>query len=210
MEKGIPKYDMLFNSSKERTDVLRQKLNISDQYKVALYAPTFRDDDNYDAYDLDVNALLKCLEEKTGSKWVMIIRMHPNANEFASRYHYGKRIINGSLVTDPQELVLVSDLLVTDYSSFMVDFMITSKPIVLYASDLEHYEKTRGLRAFYYELPFVRAKTNDELIEAINKLDLEKYEKNSKRFVKERIKNYDDGYASKHVVERIRIIMDHE
>ena len=210
LEKGLPKYDMLFETSKERIEGIRKFLNIKDHHKVALYAPTFRDDGCFEAYYLDINALLKCLVDKTGSKWVIIIRMHPNASSFSNSYNYSDTIINGSLVSDPQELVLISDLLVTDYSSFMIDFMISSKPIVIYANDLETYEKQRGLRPFYYQLPFVKAKNNKDLVDNIKNLDIDFYKSKEAEFVKECVRSFDNGHASECVVERIKKIMSKE
>lgn len=208
LEKGLPKYDMLFNTDEEHVFSIKKALGIEKNNKVVLYAPTFRDNNRYDAYDLNINALVDCLEKKTGFKWLIIIRMHPNVNESANSYNYNDSIINGSIISNPQELVLASDLLITDYSSIMVDFMMLEKPVFLYTSDFEEYKRERGLRTIYNELPFERANTNEELIKTINDIDFELYRKKEIKFMKERVCSFDDGHAAENVVERIKSIIE--
>lgn len=207
MEKGIPRNDMLFRSTAKQRNDIRNQIGIPAGYKAAMYAPTFRGTGEIDAYNLDAELLIDCLERKTHENWVIIIRMHPNAKKFTNKYLYGEKIINGSVVSDPQILVLASDLLVTDYSSIMVDFMISKKPVLLYTPDLEEYKKDRGLRDIYYELPLVNASTNHDLGNEILHLNMYEYIAKIDRFVKERIRSFDNGHASEHVVERIEQVM---
>lgn len=207
MEKGMPRYDLFFKATEKQIIGIKQKLGIKIEYKLALYAPTFRDDGSVDAYNLDLELLIRTLEKKTGDKWVIVVRMHPNASRYICGYSFNERIINGTSISNPQELVLASNLLITDYSSIMVDFMILRKPVLLYVPDLVAYSKMRGFRPIYHQLPFVKVLDNNELNEAISKLDIEKYRLSIKEFVEKNVKSFDNGHASECVVDRIKDVM---
>ena len=207
LEKGIPRYDMLFNTTANQIENIKRKLGTNCNTKILLYAPTFRDDGKDDAYNLDIYLLKNTLERITGEKWEIIIRMHPNARQFVNKYKYDDTVLNGSIISNPQELVLISDLLITDYSSIMVDFMILRKPVILYVPDLIEYEKSRGLRPIYHDLPFIKVTTNSDLVFALENLDLQQYCSTVSDFVEQRVQSFDDGHASEHVVERIKKVM---
>lgn len=208
MEQGIPRNDVFFHDNSFNINSTKEKLGIKKKCRIAMYAPTFRDDGNGTAYNLNVTLLIDSLTKKTGEEWALIIRMHPNAKKYARQYEYNEKIINGSIVSNPQDLVLISDLLITDYSSIMVDFMIMRKPIFLYAPDVDEYERTRGLRPVYHELPFVRAKNNEDFFLAISKLNFNTYNSIIDRFVRERVQSFDTGHASESVVNKIIKVMN--
>lgn len=93
--------------------------------KVAVYAPTFRDNRNTSAYkEFDAHRFRDCLVRKTGKQWMVIVRLHPNVAFQDSLFRYDDTVLNGSQGMDGQELFLLGDLLVTDFSSVMMDFAI--------------------------------------------------------------------------------------
>ena len=204
LEKGLPRNDIYFRPSNMIIDKIRKLLNVPNDVKIALYAPTFRDDWSFDAYNLDTDLLRKTLESKTGEKWSVVIKLHPNISWETMRFNFSGNIIDGSIISDSQELFLSSDLLITDYSSVTYDFAIMHKPVFLFATDLEKYAKTRGLRPEYYELPFALCQSNQELCESILKTDFKEYIEGADRFFKYTIHSFDDGHASESVVERIK------
>ena len=100
-------------------------------------------------------------------------------------------------------MLLISDLLISDYSSLMFDFAITKKPCVLYTSDLEEYlKKDRNLYFNIYELPFPICQDNNELVETIKSFDIEKYIIALNKF-NLKIGSFEDGNASKRVDEKV-------
>ena len=108
-----------------------------------------------------------------------------------------------SLYPDSQELLLVSDCVITDYSSIIYDFLITKRPAFIFAVDYEHYKQTE--RKLYFSLedtPFSLARTNDELVSNISKLDITDYEVKVDEFLK-KYGLFDKGDSSKKLCEVI-------
>ena len=210
LEKGLPRNDIYFRPSNKIVSKIKNLLNVPNDVKIALYAPTFRDDWSIDAYNLDVDLLRKTLERKTSEKWSVVIKLHPNISWGTMKPNYSENIIDGSKISDSQELFLSSDLLITDYSSVTYDFAIMHKPVFLFATDLDRYAKSRGLRPEYYDLPFALCQSNQELCESIMKTNFNEYVEESDRFFKYTIHSFDDGHASETVVERIIRKMNEE
>lgn len=126
---------------------IKRKHNIDPNKKVIMYAPTFRDDskDERGLYiqklDLDLSIL------NQNKECFFIIRKHYmtqylNLDKFDN-------IIDGSYIEELEELFLITDVLITDYSSLMFDFSILKKPVILYSPDLNKYENK--LRGFYFD-----------------------------------------------------------
>ncbi len=105
---------------------------------------------------------------------------------------------------DPNEVLSIVDLLITDYSSIFFDFLVTDKPIIFYVWDRDLYEADRGMYLPESVLPGPVAETVDELIDLIEKKDIfvDQYRQNY-RLMKEKICNYQDGIVTKRYVERI-------
>ena len=154
--------------------------------KLVLYAPTFREDPKnnavFDYFDIE-----KFLDE-LGDEYALAIRLHPNYKRFCDEEHNidledltnRYDIINFTGLKDGQKLLLLSDILIADYSSIMVDYTILQKPIVLFAYDLDDYiNEERGFYFDYKEnVPGKIVYKMDELIASINDqdFDLEKME----------------------------------
>lgn len=208
-KKGVPRNDIFFGVTKEKVALLKQKYGFQNTDKVVLYAPTFRDDNSSDAYQLDPTMLLGALVERTGFQWKLIIRLHPIAVSHRSLFHYDESVIDGSGFPDSQELLVMSDLLITDFSSVMMDFAIMRKPVFLFITDLEQYiQRCRDIRPIFYQLPFALAHSNDELCNAICEYDELEYQKDLKIFMDDNFQSYDDGHASEYVVDRIKSVIN--
>lgn len=201
LETGIPRNDIYFHISDEYKSDLLSKYHLSTEKEYVLYAPTFRDDGDLSIYNLDIEKMRKSLKEITGKDWVFIIRLHPNIKDKSNLFHYNENVINGSLFPEAQELCIISNLLVTDYSSIMLDFMLMKKPFLLYTPDVDRYEQERGLRPIFYTMPHYA--TNDALIDAVKKFNNSSYLSWLDKFMKEDYGSFDDGKASKRLVDRI-------
>ena len=211
---GSPRNDILFRD----VDVasLKQKLHLPEERKVVLFAPTFRDDvissGVMQLKEMDFAALFAALQEKFGGEWCLVVRVHHRVmleiDVAALAKEYGGMIIDGNLGDDMAEYLVCTDVLITDYSSSMFDYMLTGRPCFLYAPDRAHYEgEERGFYMSYDALPFPKADTAAELVSNIASFDNEKYGEGVSRFLEE-IGNAEDGHASERVVDDILTFLD--
>lgn len=206
-ETGFPRNDQYYRDTTEKQKNLRKKLNIPDDCRIVLYAPTFRDNNTTDAYDLDLHRVLDTLGEKTGGKWIMFITLHPNFKWFRiPPYTFDEHVWDMSKYSDIHELMLIVDVVITDYSSVSLDFSNTRRPVFLYASDIDEYTRMRGLKDMYFMFPFSLSRTNDELSDAILKFDINDYHKKLETFGK-MYGSVDDGHASERFVERLNVLI---
>ena len=204
-ECGVPRNDLYFKTSKKDILNIKKRYITNPNSYVLTYAPTFRDDKSIDGYKLDVEALYQTLIKTTSQEWTIIVRLHPNANNIQNLFHYNNHIINGCAISDPQELFLFSDVLITDYSSTMIDFAIMKKPVFLLTLDYDHYtNKCREIRPIFHKLPFKRCNTNKELLKSIESFDNITYLNNVTSFMNQYYNSFDDGHATKRVVEWIK------
>ena len=200
MEKGYPRNDIYFKASISDIVETKKKLGIDHKKRIVIYAPTFRDNGEMSCYGLDGDTLLQRLKEKTGESWCLLVRSHPNLFGKALPFAYTDDIIDVTRYADAQQLFLIADLLITDYSSIMIDFLLMKKPVLLFATDESSYIQQRGIRPEYYQLPFPHSKDNEELLENLQKLDMKH------PYSDDFMLNYgskDDGHAAEYVVERI-------
>ena len=174
---GLPRIDYYFENhdlDKLKEDFLN-KYNFDSNKKIILYAPTFRDEKKYNnVFDfLD----LRKFNEVLGNDYVLALRLHPKIKDFYSEsIESGEKYIDCSDYPSEQELMLLSDLLITDYSSIMIEFAILNKPIIFFVYDLDNYLETE--RGFYYDfkktVPGKLVYNSDELINAIKNNEFDK------------------------------------
>ena len=143
-----------------------------------MYAPTFRVDYRVSDLNLNYDILLQALSNRFGGEWVVLVRLHPNNLQDAKSFiQYTDKIINASEYDVMQELLVASDVLVTDYSSCMFDFVTNGKPCFLYASDIARYKEERDNYYELEDLPFPVATNEQELKEVITTFNADKYKK---------------------------------
>lgn len=137
---GYPKDDIFVNYTEEYRQVLRKKLNIPDNKKAILYAPTFREDlDLREAFEMNIEKWRNELSDD----YVLLYRAHPvvAANEKKNDEFFHDE--TGYEVVE--DLMIASDILVSDYSGIIFDYCIMHKPIYLWTYDYEEYQERRGL-----------------------------------------------------------------
>lgn len=196
LEFGYPRNDIFFEKNiNKKIREIKNYLGL-DGKKVILYAPTFRNNWSLEPFDVDCEKLINNFTDE----YILLIRMHPNVKNYEKHFKFNDRIIDVTNYPDTQELLLITNYLITDYSSTMFDISIINKPVFLYASDIEEYKKSRGLKKMYYELPFTFSKNTDELINNIKNYDEKKYKKNLPK-LKELYYTFDKGQSSKKIIE---------
>jgi CDP-ribitol ribitolphosphotransferase len=198
---GIPRSDVLFDDVEPRVSELRRRYGLGDGRRVILYAPTFRGDRVTDATD-GVTLDLPVLARDLAVDHVLLLRLHPFVR---SRVRIGPDlasfVVDASDHPDINELMLVSDLLITDYSSAIFEFALLGRPIAFFAPDRAAYERERG---FYLDLdrdlPGPIFTDTDALVGYLRagEFDLERVRQFARDWVE-----VADGHASQRVVDEI-------
>lgn len=211
LDVGYPRNDLFYKEEiNNPTSIanLKERIGLPSDKKVILYAPTWRDDEFYGKgeYKFDIKLDLFDMKERLGDEYVVVLRMHyliaDNLNvEGLEGFAY-----NFSDYDDIAELYLVSDILITDYSSVFFDYANLNRPILFYTYDLDKYRN--DLRGFYIdfekEAPGPVLMTSDEVIQTIEDIDnvYTQYQELVSRF-NEKYCHLDDGYASKNIIDRV-------
>lgn len=210
---GHPRNDILFVNDEKKEEIRKKVctfLGIEKNFKLALYAPTFRDSHNLDCYNVDYARLYKALKKRFGGEWIILVRHHFHLwnNKLAdSSIQHSDHVVRATDYDDMQELMVAADIGITDYSSWICDFALTNKPGFIFATDMDEYNNERGL---YYPLentPFLLAKNNDELIDNVLTFDFNDYYNKNIIYLK-KLGCCEDGHASKRVVEKMKEIME--
>lgn len=199
LEKGIPRSDIFFKPelrSEIKEKVCRQ-YGIPSDAKLVLYAPTFRQDKSFSPYMIDWGTVVPHLHRIfAGSDVRVLLRLHPNMmHKDVTPLLNDPAVINVTRYHDMQELLCITDMLITDYSSSMFDISMLERPCILYATDSAQYN-----RGYYFdlkELPFPMAESQNELIEKMRNFDMGKYLSDLKEFNDKHIHYCEDGNASR-------------
>lgn len=207
IEKGYPRNDKLINYTQNDINDIKEKLNIKTNKKIILYAPTFRDDEHKSGlgYTYKLNIDFDKLKKELGKDYVILFRAHyfiANSFDFNK---YKDFVYNVSDYDDINDLYIISDLLITDYSSVFFDYAILKRPILFYMYDYKNY-KTK-LRDFYLdlkELPGPIIEKQEDLVKDIKQIDkvFNKYKEYYQTFNK-KFNPYEDGKSSIRVVKEI-------
>ena len=207
-ECGSPRNDIFFQVNNLKEEIYN-KYKIDKDKKVVLYAPTYREGKSFQAYDLDFERVIKALESRFGDSFVLLYRFHYLLNQSEESKNFYPKGINVTEYSDMQELLVASDILITDYSSIMWDFSLQDKPIFLYQNDADYYEEEdRGFYCPVREWPYIKAHSTDEMVDAILEFDEERYLQELHAFI-DKYQSFDDGHASERVVERIMDVINH-
>ncbi len=175
--KGYPADDVFLQDNQEQTARIKDKLNISDK-KVILYAPTWRDDarkgDSWN-FSFSLALDLKEMKERFSGDYVLLLRLHHLISDKIDLSGLDGFVVDVSKYSDTSELLLISDLLITDYSSIFFDYATLKRPILFYMYDLDEYASE--LRGFYLDiekdLPGNIVKSFEELVVAIENTDFD-------------------------------------
>lgn len=207
LEIGYPRNDILFKrNNKEDIRNIKELLGLPQDKRIVLYAPTWRDNEYYSnaAYKfntgLDFSLLMKELHEDT----VWIVKYHYLIQDSIDWSSYEGFVYNFDTSYDISLLYLVSDVLVTDYSSVMFDYSILRRPMLFYCYDLCEYKDR--LRGFYFdflkEAPGPVVETTQALVQLIKEYDYNLYQERYDAFIT-KYNHADDGSASSKIVDII-------
>mgnify|MGYP002734391785 CR=1 FL=1 len=205
---GHARNDIFFPQSEQVRSYLKQRFckdnGLSEDTKFALYAPTFRDDHNFAVYDLNAEQTLNALRKRFGGEWKLLLRYHDNDKGGEDKKNTVKScdVIDVTKYPDMQSLLAFTDVGITDYSSWIYDYVLLRKPGFLFAMDRSKYDNERG---FYFRLedtPFPVSTDSDELEESILSFDEELFRKRVTEFLSDK-GCMDDGDASVRIADQV-------
>lgn len=201
---GIPRTDMFFD--KEKKEKLKEQIyktypNLKGK-RVILFAPTFRGQGRKSAHYpegyMDLYKIYKSLDKND----VFVLKLHPFIkNQLTIKEDYKDKIIDLTEHKDINELLLITDLLITDYSSVIFEYSFMEKPVIFYVPDLDDYSISRSFYYDYDEYIYGSiAKTKEELIGQIKNPIVDK---NKIKEFKNKFLNKCDGNSTKRFVEEL-------
>lgn len=160
---GMPRNDILVNpADPAKTAEIRKKAGIPDGAHLCLFAPTYRKDAMLHDICPDYRILKNALETRFGGTWVIAYRSH-HVTMYLNQSKMAEGILNLTDYPDMQELLYVSDALITDYSSSIWDMSLAYKKVFLYCPDLKTFSAERDFYMDIHTWPFPLSENNGEL-----------------------------------------------
>jgi CDP-glycerol glycerophosphotransferase len=158
LEIGYPRNDALHAPTTADISNARGRIGLpaDDKRRIILYAPTFRDDryTGSGEYSSGIMLDLDRMMDELGDGYIMLLRTHYLVSAEIDYSKYDRFVVDCTGHDDINDLFLVSDILVCDYSSLFFDFANLCKPIIFFMPDLKKYrEETRGFYIGTDELP---------------------------------------------------------
>ena len=180
----------------------------SSNKKIILYAPTWRDNNRIQGWNFgfDLNLNLARFRKEFGDEYILLLRMHHLISDQINTSKFNSFVLDVSKYDDTHELLLISDILITDYSSIFFDYANLNRPMIFYSYDLEQYDSQ--LRGFYInprsELPGPVVEKESDLINSIKNINNleEKFYQKRKKFI-EQYCSLEDGNASERIVDTV-------
>ena len=207
LNSGYPRNDLFFAEDQKETlkQKVKRRLDIPVNDDVILYAPTFRGNPGSASMGiikknpLDIERVIKAWNIKTGNLCHVLFRAHHTMREGLGT----ERIIDVTAYPDMQELLLISDAMITDYSSCIWDYSLTGRPCFMYAPDFKQYFAQPGFESDYRQWPAILAESNAELEDEILNFDTDEYEKKVTKYHKT-YQSYETGNACQKVYNYIK------
>ena len=208
LTEGTPRDDVLFHADPEAITKTKKALELEEEVHYLLYAPTLREVSHNNGVKqklqgIDIQRTLAALTKRYGGTWKCLMRSPPGVSGLAGVSALGDNVIDASSVPDMSDLLLISDVLITDYSSSAGDFALLKRPLFLFQDDLQEYLKKD--RELYFEMkdsPYFAAHSQEELEDLIRTVTEEEVVKNSQEIL-DFYKTTETGHASEAVAKRI-------
>jgi CDP-glycerol glycerophosphotransferase len=200
---GSPRNDPLVKNDPAERARIRRALGIDGDTGLLLYAPTYREKKEMIPREvqMDLGRTLDCLEKKTGKAWKCLFRAHYLSAGIDLEAVKG-RTVDVTAYPDMTELLLAADMVLTDYSSCALDFIIMDRPALFYIPDWDNYVATRGVYFDIRESPLMTADTQEQLEALIRGLTPEQTARNCAD-IREYFGYYETGRATEAVCDYI-------
>ncbi len=218
LEVGYPRNDVLARDDRGQRAQIRTALGLAEHEVAVLYAPTWREDDRSKVGVLDLDRVARSL----GPQFRLLVRGHSTSLRSAPSIR-SREVIDVTTYPDVADLMVASDVLVTDYSSIMFDYSVSGRPILFYVPDLDEYagvpRRSRGVRRLnlldpakargvYFDLAAVApgpllTREKDLVSAILTREDVAR--RHAARYMqwKAAYNPHDDGHASERVVDAL-------
>lgn len=200
---GSPRNDLLVRNDPADIRRVREGLGVPEGTKLLLYAPTYRENSRIlpKSAQMDLDRTLRCLEATTGAPWKCLFRAH-YLSQGIDLEPVKDRIIDVTRYEEMAELLLAADMVLTDYSSCALDFIVRDLPALFYIADWDEYVANRRVYFDIRETPFLVAADQDALEAQLRALTPEKARQNCAA-IREYFGYYETGRATDAAVEHI-------
>ena len=132
---------------------IKSRLKIPKDKKIILYAPTWRENKFYnkEAYKFTTEMDFDEMHDQLSDEYILIVKFHYLVKDKSIDWSkYDDFIIECDEEWDIQELYLISDIMITDYSSVLFDYAILKRPMIYFTYDIDEY--TKNVRSFYFDI----------------------------------------------------------
>ncbi|MCI8759654.1 MAG: hypothetical protein HFJ34_00760 [Clostridia bacterium] len=187
---GLPRNDELYHVEEEKVREIKQKLKIPFDKKVILYAPTYREfyQDNHFDNIIQNPFDFEKMEQQLSDEYVLVVTAHYLVGKLLGIPKNNSFIINAFEYPYINDLLMIADILISDYSSVVWDYAILERPILCFGYDYNKYVEERGA---YLDLEKVFfngvIKTQEQLIETIKNMNFEEQKQHTKQLKQEYI-----------------------
>lgn len=198
---GYPRTDIFYKTSKSDIENIKKKLEIPLDKKVILYTPTWRIRNKFDM-QLDLDKMKECLADE----YIILIRLHYFCGQSDYFTADNKFVFDLRSYRTVEDLYLISDILITDYSSVMFDYALLNKPMLFFTYDLEDYRD--NLRGMYVDIeeeaPGPLVFNTEEVIHSILNIDeeMKKYSEKISAF-KNKYLTYENGNTCQTIIDTV-------
>ncbi len=202
IETGYPRNDFISNATKAQCEEIKKKYHIPLDKKVVLYAPTWRDNSYVSSgYTFELQVDFKKWQEILGDEFIVIFKPHYLIiNQFENDASLHGFVYSINAEAEINELYVISDMLITDYSSVFFDYAILKRPIYFYMYDLEEY--ANELRGFYLDI-YQDLPGQIYTDESQMMLDVKEgvYDYERLNIFNQRFNHMEDGHCAKRVID---------
>ena len=188
---GSPRNDELYRTTQEEVLRIKKKLGLPLDKKLILYAPTWRDSsDGGSSYTMAPPINIRYWEQMLGKDYILLMRTHQYTNKLLG-VEFNNFCWDFCSYPVVNDLIKVSDLMISDYSAIIQDFSILEKPILCFAYDFEEFRDSRGLYLDYEkDMPSGILRTEQDVVNYILTMDYDEECKKTTRMIKNKIATY--------------------
>lgn len=216
LEGGYPRNDLVLSTNKKN---IQNKLHefgieLDPNKETIMYAPTWRGQDFANPVNQvdDLKKLIQNIRRDFGYKYNVLLKVHQAIFKLAQSEKDIANILVPDYI-DANEILSVTDVLISDFSSIFFDFLITKRPVVFYIPDKQEYVNERGLYIGLKELPGAVTENYQELKKQLNRIAINHPRILQRSYANEFMGKYnrmlqkylpkDDGFVTSRVVNRI-------